>query len=201
MCNKDTKKCDTKKGEMLNDCCKRNLIELLEIIDIIFEKHNILYWIDYGTLLGATRNKDIIPYDDDGDIGILRQDLDRLLSLSNEFRLLGYDLCCWFYPDFLRLDFSRMNELHVDIFVWDIQRMPFKELWQDESMQREMTCLYRQKYIDDKDENKGKHFPIRYLFPLEKIKFNRMELFAPNNPERFSMFRYGLDWKKEIREN
>jgi phosphorylcholine metabolism protein LicD len=198
-CNKNTKKCNIQKGQNLNQCCKDYLVELLRVIDGLFAKHEITYWLDYGTLLGATRKGNVIPYDDDGDIGILRQDLHKVLSLSDELRLMGYHLVSWFYPNFLRLDLSRINELHIDIFVWDIKPMNFKEMWEHESQVRLTTCMYRQKYIPGKDETKGKHFPMEYLFPLTKINFSGMMLPAPNNPKRFCQFRYGGEWQIDKR--
>jgi phosphorylcholine metabolism protein LicD len=201
MCNKDTKKCDIQKGFPLNECCKNNLMKLLSVIDIMFKKHNILYWIDYGTLLGSVRQGQIIPYDDDCDIGILRQDLDKILCLSDEFRLMGFHLVSWFYPNFLRLDYSRINELHVDIFAWDVQIMPFKEIWQEDRWQYNTACLYRKQYIQGKDENKGKHFPVEYLFPLDKSKIGNLSLPCPHKPDRFCEFRYGHDWRIEKKEN
>lgn len=193
MCHKDSKKCDTQKGNPLNECCKKNLMELLSVINIVFKKHNILWWLDYGTLLGATRQGQIIPYDDDCDIGILRQDLDKVLCLSDEFRLMGYHLVSWFYPNFLRLDYSRINELHVDVFVWDFQIMDFKNLWENDIIKT--ACLYRKKYIPGKDENKGRNFPIEYLFPLDTIRLGNLVLPCPNKPERFCEFRYGKEWR------
>ena len=196
-CNKDTKKCNIKKGELLPDCCKKNILEILIILNKVFKEHNILYWVDYGTLLGATRNNSIIPYDDDGDIGILRQDLEKLLCLSDEFRLLGYHLVTWFYPDFIRLDFSRINELHVDIFIWDFKRMQFKKMWESQNQTKELVCLYRNNYIVGKDEKKGQHFPVSMLFPLSKLKIQECAFWGPKEPDKFCEFRYGQDWRTE----
>ena len=57
---------------------------LLAILDKLFEKHNIEYWLDAGTLLGAVRHQGFIPWDDDTDICIFRDDYGKALKLINE---------------------------------------------------------------------------------------------------------------------
>src|SRR6185312_10743961 len=47
---------------------------LLLVITSILDRENISYWIDGGTLLGAVRHKNMIPHDDDADIGLLTYD-------------------------------------------------------------------------------------------------------------------------------
>ncbi len=44
------------------------MLELLEAIDAICQRHNLCYFIAYGTLLGAVRHQGFIPWDDDCDI-------------------------------------------------------------------------------------------------------------------------------------
>jgi len=69
-------------------------IEVLEVIDAICKKHNIKYFADAGTLLGAIRHKGFIPWDDDLDIGMLREEYEHFIhivekELPEEYSLLN----------------------------------------------------------------------------------------------------------------
>lgn len=56
-------------------------LEMLLVIDALCRKNNIRYYLVYGTLLGAIRHGGFIPWDDDVDIAILRDDYDRFMKL------------------------------------------------------------------------------------------------------------------------
>jgi len=48
--------------------------EALERIDLVFSESDLIWWIEYGTLLGAIRENDFLSHDVDIDIGIFLND-------------------------------------------------------------------------------------------------------------------------------
>ncbi|MCI9312299.1 MAG: hypothetical protein HFE68_02930, partial [Erysipelotrichaceae bacterium] len=62
-------------------------IEILDEVVRICEKYNLRYYLIYGTLIGAVRHKGFIPWDDDLDIGMPRDDFEKFLKIApNELK-------------------------------------------------------------------------------------------------------------------
>ena len=65
---------------------KLQLVQLLSLLEIkrICDKHNIHYTPIGGTLLGTIRHKGFIPWDDDIDVGMLREEYNKFLEVAKD---------------------------------------------------------------------------------------------------------------------
>ena len=56
-------------------------IEILDVIDRVCTENGLRYSLAYGTLIGAVRHKGFIPWDDDIDVIMPREDYEKLLAV------------------------------------------------------------------------------------------------------------------------
>lgn len=61
-------------------------IDMLMQLDAVCKKHNLRYYLLYGSLLGAVRHQGFIPWDDDLDVVMFREDFEKLARLGEEFK-------------------------------------------------------------------------------------------------------------------
>lgn len=94
--------------------------EMLAIFDDLCDEHGLAYWLDFGTLLGAARHNGYIPWDDDLDVSMLRQDWNRAAELlppileSNGFYVRVYSES-WFGFGYRRDE----TGLWMDVFCYE----------------------------------------------------------------------------------
>ncbi len=62
--------------------CQMKQLGILEEVDRICKKHGLRYWLDSGTLLGAVRHGGFIPWDDDIDLGMTAEELQRFIEVA-----------------------------------------------------------------------------------------------------------------------
>lgn len=112
-------------------------VEVLGEVERICKKHKIKYVLGYGTLLGAIRHQGFIPWDDDIDICLLREDYDRFKEIcKTELSSKYFYQCQETDPEYFHLfDKIRVNDtifkedllahhnihhgVYIDIFPFD----------------------------------------------------------------------------------
>lgn len=71
---------------------KEKLLDTFKFLIDFLNKNDLRWWTAYGTIIGAVRHHGLIPWDDDIDIWMPREDYQKLLSLQNEFENGKYGL-------------------------------------------------------------------------------------------------------------
>ena len=71
-------------------------LQVLDVIETICRKHDITYFADWGTMLGTVRHGGYVPWDDDMDICMKREDYTRFkeaakTELPKDFRIHDYE--------------------------------------------------------------------------------------------------------------
>ena len=85
-------------------------LELLLELKRICGEYNIKYFLIYGTCLGAIRQNGFIPWDDDLDIGMLREDYNRFIDIAKKDLRESYFLQTWYTDDQYPLPLAKIRK-------------------------------------------------------------------------------------------
>lgn len=119
-------------------------LEILKYIDKICKKNDIKYSLCGGTLLGAIRHKGFIPWDDDIDIVMTRNDYERFLTImdntykdGDKFKCLHYGNEEKYYYRFAKvvdletkleeIDFDNPENLGIFVDVFPVDGLNIKK--------------------------------------------------------------------------
>lgn len=187
-CTQATRNCrfwDWGEGHVRPECCTEHLLELVDSVHAVLERHGILHWLDFGTLLGAVRDGELIPWDADADFGILARDADRVLALRDELEAGGHRLFLG-DPAVIRVWFSDRNRIALDLTLWHER---------DGLLVSDEGPLDLWPGMHDRTA-----FPPEYVAELADVELDGRRLPAPVAAERLlSDHRYGPDWRTPVR--
>lgn len=89
------------------------LMKTLVEFDRVCTENNLRYYLICGSLLGAVRNKELIPWDDDVDVAMPRSDFDKLKKIAPQV---------WNNDEYLFVDY---NELGKGVFLDYMTRLVY----------------------------------------------------------------------------
>ncbi len=208
-CNKNTKKCPYNDNGEMPKCCKQHLLETIGYTSWLLKLYGLKHWIDYGTLLGAVRERTIIPWDSDGDFGILGEDRELILSLKNKIKKDGFFLYKY-SNELLQIGYSEKNWSYVDLWLNYIEPAhKHKSKHTTESLPSDFSA------IDDRQINRGTKicrcfgpgaqmdhtgdFPYWFVEKTDTIRMHGYKLPVPRLREEFLTIRYG-DWRIPVKK-
>ena len=154
-------------------------LNILKEFDLICKKYNLGYYMIGGTMLGAIRHKGFIPWDDDIDIAMMREDYDKLLDLRNKGEI-SLEICNFQNDKSIEVVLSRVyikntyfqnkylpkmnihNEWYFDIFPLDNVPDDYKL-----AKKQEREIIFIRKIINLKLQNikhEDKKFFLKKIF-------------------------------------
>ena len=146
---------------------KEKAFENLCLFKEIADRNGFRFFLAYGTLLGAIREKDFIDHDEDIDLGADYQDVELFMSMLFELREHGFEVARW--DDRGLISIIRNNE-YIDIYF-------FKE------------------YNDKLLINCGEPLPKKFLENQGVVEFKGVEFNAPADTVGAVEYWYGQDWQ------
>lgn len=101
---------------------KEHILRVFKFTADFLSRHGLRYVACGGTVLGAVRHKDFIPWDDDIDIYLPRQDYERLLDMKEEVRREGFDVLSLRDKGYY-LPFAKVSDRSTTL--WEEEQFPF----------------------------------------------------------------------------
>ncbi len=196
-------------------------LDVLDEVDAICKANNIPYFLTAGTMLGALRHGEFIPWDDDVDIGMLPEDYFRFLkvcpdhlSVDYGYQNFGTEETSHYIHDKIRVkntffstaysnQYPMMNGVYIDVFVYfktsNIPAIQKFHLWYIQVVRRIIGLRWADR------PRKHLHYyksmialPILRLFPfawLHKYYIHVLSWFEKTN-SRYRVDSMGFNLKK-----
>ncbi|MCM1213577.1 MAG: LicD family protein [Lachnospiraceae bacterium] len=154
---------ETREGfyvEPMMKCAWAAQLEVLAVIEQICDKYGLRYFADWGTLLGAVRHRGFIPWDDDMDICMFREDYDKFFAVAGKelpdgYQVLSLDATVEWRRLFSRIvnadsisyDEKRLRAFHGCPYSVGIDIFPLDELPEDSQEENQFMDYFTNLYF------------------------------------------------------
>ena len=148
-------------------------LELLKNFEKICNQNNLVYWLDFGSLLGAIRHKGFIPWDDDLDVSMPQDSFNKFREIAKN---LVPEPVCFIDREpgrMARLQYKKNSKAFIDIYCY---------FDKNETLQTNLPFV---------NLNSRKPIKKEILLPVQKIEFEGSIYSAPNDPDTYLRIRYG----------
>ncbi|MGI6393704.1 MAG: LicD family protein [bacterium] len=194
--------------------------EQLKFIIEQFEKHEINYWVDSGTLLGLVRDGKLIEGDNDIDVGVWESEVEKIQQIKSVFlensfsikeflykkKLFKINLKNRFNKNFRKIDINIFRKINSHSFCYQ------PVLFESDSKLVKIFVNFASRLVTQLVLNIGKKFnyekfpfnitrsiyywwvPVLYFEKTEFLEIEGLKIKTPFSKEKYLEERYG-DWK------
>jgi len=141
--------------------------ENLLVVKAVLDAEGIVFWLMFGTMLGAVRDNGFIAHDKDTDIGVFEKDMEKVFQSLLTLRGQGFEIIRTTYDDAV-VSLLR-NGMYIDFYVM----ARYGEGW----------CWGPR--VEKKD----------YFSKFREIPFLGTEFRVPAMTDEFFVEHYGEDWR------
>lgn len=147
-------------------------VDLLRTFISICSKHNLTYWLDFGSLLGSYRHSGFVPWDNDLDVSMPSDFYERLREYASEFEKAGMKITEPIKDVIIKIRYVNSEKYFMDVYSYSDE---------GNMVQLKLNLPNRYKVPIPKD----------VIFPTREIEFEGLLVNAPNDVERYLGCRYG----------
>jgi phosphorylcholine metabolism protein LicD len=166
----------------LSDKMKNDFYNLMSRFDMICKEHDIQYFMVAGTLLGCVRHGEMIPWDNDIDVGILERQFEKFKSI--DFSKYGLQAHGIEKGNTGKITFAdRLNN-----------NIKYKGVFIDIFFMGDIDGKYQYLNTEARSSWPNEFFYKDEIFPLKRYKFKNTTINGPSKCKAYCRRAWGKNW-------